>query len=479
MHLLHLFLFIFLFIFCNNSYHFCMVSCPSWMDPRFLTVCRQQLSNPPSAFSVHSFFLIWFSLSNLHNLHSLLPLHLLFFRWLLLLALQPLQVVVSEQGEDSCQQSSLHFLILYFLLLRTRLNSSETPLPLKASLLLSSTLHLSRTSASIFPAKFFQHWSITSWLVPLHFLISSVSSSQKTVRLVFHLFHGPSFHFLLFFCALHFFTVGHSFMYHKLWYLLLTSTCKEIPSILLRSTISSNFSSSSHRSSILFSFCQSSSSSSSSFSICEQSQICLNLCPTVLCAVALASSCALAFSLTPTTTSWAISFLILLSSLSLVFLTFFSAFFLLCFFRATFLSCNQAIPSADSARSIPAIFSLNQKGHCFVRPRLKVFHHLCEIFPLRLLHAIPQSSTISFHSLFAPFYLHVEAFSGATTTCIWFLWNQRHFFKFYWVHISVTCHQTRMSGNSGSLQHCVQQGFVPRGSEREGDREDGSGREYM
>ena len=29
---------------------------PSWMDPRFLTVCRQQLSNPPSAFSVHSSF---------------------------------------------------------------------------------------------------------------------------------------------------------------------------------------------------------------------------------------------------------------------------------------------------------------------------------------------------------------------------------------------------------------------------------------
>ena len=29
---------------------------PSWMDPRFLRVCRQQLSNPPSVFSVHSSF---------------------------------------------------------------------------------------------------------------------------------------------------------------------------------------------------------------------------------------------------------------------------------------------------------------------------------------------------------------------------------------------------------------------------------------
>ena len=83
----------------------------------------------------------------------------------------------------------------------------------------------------------------------------------------------------------------------------MTSSCMELPSILLRSKISSNFSSSSHCTSIKFSFLQSSCSCSSSFSICEQSQFCSTLCAAALCAVALASSCALACSLMPATTS--------------------------------------------------------------------------------------------------------------------------------------------------------------------------------
>ena len=37
------------------------------------------------------------------------------------------------------------------------------------------------------------------------------------------------------------------------------------------------------------------------------------------------------------------------------------------------------------------------------------------------------------------------------------------FFNLYWAHISITCHRPRMSGDSGSLQHCLQQGFIPRG----------------
>ena len=36
-------------------------------------------------------------------------------------------------------------------------------------------------------------------------------------------------------------------------------------------------------------------------------------------------------------------------------------------------------------------------------------------------------------------------------------------FKLYWAHIRVTYHQPRMSGDSGSLEHCFQQGFIPRG----------------
>ena len=131
----------------------------------------------------------------------------------------------------------------------------------------------------------------------------------------------------------------------------MASAYKELPSILLRSRLSSSFSSSAHCTSIWSFFCQSPSSSSSSFSICEQSQLCLTLCPTVLCAVDLASSCTPAFSLIPATTSRAISHI---------------TFSLCCFhlpplllylslwhsFLATFLRCNPWAPSATSAHSI-------------------------------------------------------------------------------------------------------------------------------
>ena len=59
----------------------------------------------------------------------------------------------------------------------------------------------------------------------------------------------------------------------------MTSSCKEFPSILLRSKISSNFCSSSHCTAIWSSSCQSFSSSSSSFSICEQSRTLLDHSP--------------------------------------------------------------------------------------------------------------------------------------------------------------------------------------------------------
>ena len=140
----------------------------------------------------------------------------------------------------------------------------------------------------------------------LHSMISEVSSSKRAAWLVFHLFVRPSFHFLLFSCTSRFFTLKHSFMYYQFKYLLqnfrLQGTSFHSPSFqnLLHPLISGP----------LHSCCQSSFSSSSSYSICEQSQFCLTLCPTVLCAVDLASSCALAFSLR------AISFLILLSPLS-------------------------------------------------------------------------------------------------------------------------------------------------------------------
>ena len=80
----------------------------------FSQSARQELRTPPSVFGGHSSFfdIIFFIIS--------------FFITFLLCCLT-LQVVLSEQGEDSCQQSSLHFRFLYFLLLRTRRHSNGDP----------------------------------------------------------------------------------------------------------------------------------------------------------------------------------------------------------------------------------------------------------------------------------------------------------------------------------------------------------------
>ena len=92
-----------------------------WMEPRFLAVCHQQLSNTPSVFSVQSPFRSVF-----HNLHSLLPLHLFFFfNGILMHDLPTLQVCTLRT-----KQSSPNFLILYFSLLRARLHPNGDPLPL-------------------------------------------------------------------------------------------------------------------------------------------------------------------------------------------------------------------------------------------------------------------------------------------------------------------------------------------------------------
>ena len=101
----------------------------SWMEPRFLTICRQQLSNQ------HRF------------LASILPFDLIFFV-ISFITFICCCSFISYSVESSCmlcrrcrlyslnkakvlaQQSSHHFRILYFLLLRTRLPSKKEPLPL-------------------------------------------------------------------------------------------------------------------------------------------------------------------------------------------------------------------------------------------------------------------------------------------------------------------------------------------------------------
>ena len=83
----------------------------------------------------------------LHDHLSLLLLHL--FRRCRLYSL--------NKEKNLAKQSFLHFLILQFLFLRTLLHSNGAPLPLKASLLLSSTLYLLVQNFLFhFSANFFQ-----------------------------------------------------------------------------------------------------------------------------------------------------------------------------------------------------------------------------------------------------------------------------------------------------------------------------------
>ena len=74
---------------------------PSCMEPSFFAVRSQQLSNPPTVVSIHSFFCSHFLRHILQNLYSPLSFHL-FLRCAFMHTLQTLQVKLSEPGENSC-----------------------------------------------------------------------------------------------------------------------------------------------------------------------------------------------------------------------------------------------------------------------------------------------------------------------------------------------------------------------------------------
>ena len=160
----------------SHAYHFCMVSShPAWVHA-FSQSFASKCETHQRFFGIHSSFRSNFIYRIFHDGHPVLLLHLLLFCQLLLLALQTLHIFYSLNKEKIlAQQSSLFFRIFNLLFLRTLLHSKGLPLPLKAPILLSSTLYLSRTSSSILSAKFFQHRSISHWFRLLGLFISSVS----------------------------------------------------------------------------------------------------------------------------------------------------------------------------------------------------------------------------------------------------------------------------------------------------------------
>ena len=91
-HFLLVRLYLLIFLVSNQSHHFCMVS----SHPGWIHALSQAAANSSETHHLLSASMLSFSS------HSLLLLHLFFFRRLLLHALQTLQIVFSELGEDSC-----------------------------------------------------------------------------------------------------------------------------------------------------------------------------------------------------------------------------------------------------------------------------------------------------------------------------------------------------------------------------------------
>ena len=147
MHFLH-FSFSSLNFISSTFYPFLQSIFPSCVDPRFLTVCRQQLRD--LNFLIRSFIITilccCFISSSSADSSCLIC--------------RRCKLYSPKKEKIIAQQSSRHFRILYVLLLRTLLHSRGAPLPLKASFLPSSTSYFFRTSSSILSAKFFQQSSL-------------------------------------------------------------------------------------------------------------------------------------------------------------------------------------------------------------------------------------------------------------------------------------------------------------------------------
>ena len=92
-----------------------MVSSSSsgWSHAFSQSAASNSATNQPSIVGIHPSSRSDFLRHIFHNLHSLLPPHLIFFRGIFMHALQSLQVVLLNKAKILAQQSPLHFLILY------------------------------------------------------------------------------------------------------------------------------------------------------------------------------------------------------------------------------------------------------------------------------------------------------------------------------------------------------------------------------
>ena len=102
------------FISPSQSYHFCTVF-QSFMKSSFLAVRGHQLTDPLTVVRTHSSFCSDLFYHILHNLRSLLLLHLFLLSRVHLHTLYSLQVVLSERGKSPCPTVFSPFVYLIFL----------------------------------------------------------------------------------------------------------------------------------------------------------------------------------------------------------------------------------------------------------------------------------------------------------------------------------------------------------------------------
>ena len=160
---------------------------PSCLEPSFLTIHHQQLTDPPTAVGIHSFFCSNFLRDILHNLHSMLPFQLF------------------------SPSSSLHEYFAYaagYILWTKR---KFLPNNLLSPFVFCTSIPTQRLSFAVVHLVLVHELFLDCLhkLLPtlIHLFLTHRSPNdhllrlfrQRAARFVLRLFNGPSFHFFLFF----------------------------------------------------------------------------------------------------------------------------------------------------------------------------------------------------------------------------------------------------------------------------------------
>ena len=158
--------------------------------------------------------------------------------------------------------------------------------------------------------------------------------------------------------------------------------------------------------------------------------------------------------------------------ISLPLLLFFPLFVSTCFYSAPSWQPSSAVTRQHRWQLLLnpflcLLFSFHHKRYCFVRSRLKVFHHLhlCDVPSEAVTRDYVVIGLFLTRSPFGPFDLQVDTSFGATT-CIRPLETTSFFFFFQNLPDTYLHHahyQPRVSDSICLFDHCLEQGLIPQG----------------